>query len=490
MTQLGEASDEEVLAAVAAGPGALAEFYRRHVGRVYGMGVRRFDNPEDVADFVATVFVATVFVEVLASARRFDPDRGRAVAWLYGVGSNVALAMYQQRSRTVRAEQRIAGRSLLDADDHTRIEEAIDAAAELRRTCAAMRKLPERDRRLLELVALDGLYAGQVAAALGLTPVAVRVRLNRARGRLRAVLTQQDTDKTDPTDADPARLVRAARRERSLDMTRERNIDMTTVLEAPEGFEARLLDALTEIDAARPSLATRDGRATARRNRRVVAGVGAAVVVALGGGAAAAATGLFDPAPPEVEQAFGGLDGRGASVESTEAVRIGVIDDHVAYAAPTSSGGFCLYFSDDPARSGPSGGSCLDRGSAQDEAVFSVLWGSDGGILFGRAGTGDAQRVTAAFPRSGDTVDTSVADSGFFAVAIPDDALQSLMATTQPDPGKDVPTKDGAPIEGLQLERIGEIALSALDADGTEVAHGVPVIEPDLAPSPTGGPTP
>ncbi len=52
-----ERSDEELLVAVAAGPGARAEFYRRHVAKVLGMGVRRFGNPEDVADFVATVFL-------------------------------------------------------------------------------------------------------------------------------------------------------------------------------------------------------------------------------------------------------------------------------------------------------------------------------------------------------------------------------------------------------------------------------------------------
>src|SRR5438046_1953062 len=56
-------SDEELLAAIATGPGALTEFYRRHVARMTGMGIRRFDNPEDVADFVATVFL-----EVLGSA--------------------------------------------------------------------------------------------------------------------------------------------------------------------------------------------------------------------------------------------------------------------------------------------------------------------------------------------------------------------------------------------------------------------------------------
>lgn len=184
---MSQPSDEELLVAIATGPGAFPEFYRRHVARVTWMGVRRFDSPEDVADFVATVFL-----EVLGSADGFDPGRGPAVAWLYGVGGNVAIAMHRQRWRAVQAEQRISGRALLDPDDYDRVEEAIDAAARLRQTYLVMRDLPEQDRRLLELVAVDGLSTRKAAQALDLTPVAARVRLSRARGRLRAALIQQD----------------------------------------------------------------------------------------------------------------------------------------------------------------------------------------------------------------------------------------------------------------------------------------------------------
>jgi hypothetical protein len=75
------------------------------------MGVRRFDNAEDVADFVATVFL-----EVLKSADRFDPRRGGAVAWLYGLAGNVAGGMHRQRVRAAVAVQQLAGRAFLDAD--------------------------------------------------------------------------------------------------------------------------------------------------------------------------------------------------------------------------------------------------------------------------------------------------------------------------------------------------------------------------------------
>jgi hypothetical protein len=58
-----DGSDEDLLAAIGVDPGALPAFYRRHIAKVTGMGVRRFDQPEDVADFVANVFL-----EVLRSA--------------------------------------------------------------------------------------------------------------------------------------------------------------------------------------------------------------------------------------------------------------------------------------------------------------------------------------------------------------------------------------------------------------------------------------
>jgi RNA polymerase sigma-70 factor (ECF subfamily) len=183
-----ELTDEELLVAVAAGPGAIGEFYLRHVARVTGMGVRRFDNAEDVADFVATVFL-----EVLRSAGRFDPQRGSAVAWLYGLAGNVAGGMRRQHARAAAAEQELAGRAFLDADDCVRVEERIDAAAELRRTFRAVQDLPDKDRRLLELIAVDGLSSAEAAQVLGISPVAARVRLTRARRLLRAALTVRVT---------------------------------------------------------------------------------------------------------------------------------------------------------------------------------------------------------------------------------------------------------------------------------------------------------
>lgn len=176
-------TDEDLLAAVAAGPGALPEFYRRHVGKIVGMGVRRFDNREDVADFVADVFVA-----VLTSAARFDPGRGRAVPWLCGLAANVAAAQIRRRQRDLDLQRQVIGRTFLAEDDYARVDEQLDAAARWRAVHTGLCALSEADRLLLELIAVDGLSYADAASALGISAVTARVRLSRARARLREIV--------------------------------------------------------------------------------------------------------------------------------------------------------------------------------------------------------------------------------------------------------------------------------------------------------------
>src|SRR4051794_21807876 len=75
-----ERSDETLLAALDDGPDAFAEFSRRHVTALLGYFVRRTRAPELAADLCAETFAAA-----LAGAHRFRPERGPAIAWLYGI---------------------------------------------------------------------------------------------------------------------------------------------------------------------------------------------------------------------------------------------------------------------------------------------------------------------------------------------------------------------------------------------------------------------
>ena len=131
---------------------------------------------------------AEIFLAAIESAGRYRPGRGTPRAWLYGIARVVIANDARRRDAERQREDRWRGGALLDSDDAARIDERIDAAARSRDLHAAMDRLPEAERAVLELVALDELTVAEAAAAIGLRPVTARVRLHRARRKLRAEL--------------------------------------------------------------------------------------------------------------------------------------------------------------------------------------------------------------------------------------------------------------------------------------------------------------
>ena len=179
---------------IAADPDAFEAFYREHVEAVQRFVARRVDDRERAADLTAEIFLAAI-----ASAGAYRPGRGTPVAWLFGVARNVVADDRRRRAREQRANGAIVGRRLLDDDDVAGIEARLDAAARARALYAALDALPENERAVLELVAVDDLPVAQAAAALGIRPVTARVRLHRARRTLRAQLAPDDIPSPAPT---------------------------------------------------------------------------------------------------------------------------------------------------------------------------------------------------------------------------------------------------------------------------------------------------
>ena len=102
-----------------------------------------------------------------------------------GIARNVLAQEHRRQGHERRAVGRLSGRRLLDPDSQTRIEERIDAERAARTIYQALQNIPERDRALLELVAVDGLAISEAAAALNIPPSTARVRLHRARAKVR-----------------------------------------------------------------------------------------------------------------------------------------------------------------------------------------------------------------------------------------------------------------------------------------------------------------
>lgn len=179
-------SDGQLLAATARGNAeAFGRFYRRHEQRMLSYAIAHCANASDVSDVVGEIFLAA-----LGSAARFtDDDDGDAVPWLFGIARRVLARQRRSFTRRQRLACLLQALPSLTPDEADAVDAAIDASRLAPQLVAALNTLRPKDRELLELVSGDGLSPAQAGAVLGMNPNTARLRLSRARARLREALT-------------------------------------------------------------------------------------------------------------------------------------------------------------------------------------------------------------------------------------------------------------------------------------------------------------
>ncbi|MEO5709592.1 MAG: RNA polymerase sigma factor [Nocardioidaceae bacterium] len=169
----------EGVAAIGRDPDALEAFYREHLEAVQRFVARRVQTPEDAADLTAEVFLAAIH-----ASRDYRGDAAAPRAWLYGVARRVVASHHRSTGRALRAAHRIDARELLDEDATDRIVARLDSQRAAREVYTSLAALPERQRSVVELVAVDGMSLVDAAAALGISAGNARVLYHRARRRL------------------------------------------------------------------------------------------------------------------------------------------------------------------------------------------------------------------------------------------------------------------------------------------------------------------
>src|ERR687896_387722 len=102
-------SDEELLASLE--PGSFAVFYLRHVEDLVAFFMRSTRDAELAADLTAETFAAA-----LVARARFDPGRGSASAWLFGIALN-KLARVERREAAERRARRRLGMEWIELTD-------------------------------------------------------------------------------------------------------------------------------------------------------------------------------------------------------------------------------------------------------------------------------------------------------------------------------------------------------------------------------------
>jgi RNA polymerase sigma-70 factor, ECF subfamily len=175
-----DGGDDEIVREVRAGAFARFEvLVRRHTRRVERAVAGVLRDGRDVEDAVQQTFLqAFVGLRGFAGSASFS-------TWLTRIAVNEALT----RARRARLEPRGAWPLLQAAPTPGAAPDEAAASHEaIARVQAAVGRLPAHHREVFRLRHVDGLSIIQVAAQLGTTPEAVKVRLYRTRLVLRRAL--------------------------------------------------------------------------------------------------------------------------------------------------------------------------------------------------------------------------------------------------------------------------------------------------------------
>jgi RNA polymerase sigma factor (sigma-70 family) len=182
-------SDDALLRSARAEPEAFAVFYRRHVGALLAYFVRRTHDPELAADLTAETFAAA-----LDGAHRFRPERGPAVAWLYGIARRLLVRAHQRGVVEDRARRRLGMNAIVLTDEAL---ERVEALAALDATAhelqVALEALPSAQRAAVEARVLDERDYSEIAGTARTSESVVRQRVSRGLAKLRSRLEANET---------------------------------------------------------------------------------------------------------------------------------------------------------------------------------------------------------------------------------------------------------------------------------------------------------
>lgn len=152
------------------------KLYADHGREILAYALRRVGDPEDAADVLAETFL-------VAWRRSAEVPAGpEARLWLYGVARRTLANQRRGELRRARLNERLRA-ELVDA-----VGEWPPSGESAGETVAALDRLDPGDRELLRLTAWEELSPSQLATVLGVSAVAARSRLHRARRRLRREL--------------------------------------------------------------------------------------------------------------------------------------------------------------------------------------------------------------------------------------------------------------------------------------------------------------
>jgi RNA polymerase sigma-70 factor (ECF subfamily) len=181
---LGDVSDAELLARAREDPESFGLFYDRHAERVLAFCVRRTGCAETAADLTAETFAAAY-----ARRRTYRATGAPAEAWLFGIARRQIGTFLRRRRVSDRYRRRFGFQTLqVPEDESERIVHGLAMEPLRLALIEALHELPSSQAEALQLRVVDELPYVDVAARLGCSEGAARVRVSRALSTLAGLL--------------------------------------------------------------------------------------------------------------------------------------------------------------------------------------------------------------------------------------------------------------------------------------------------------------
>jgi RNA polymerase sigma-70 factor (ECF subfamily) len=177
--------DASLAARLAAGDDhALAEVFDRFGALVYSAAVGIVGDGSSAQDVVQDVFV-----ELWRSPGRYDPDAGSLRTYLTVLARNRALDLVRSELRRIARQQRHYRLTPVEGP-RPPVEEvlAADIACTVRE---AIKRLPDPQRRVIELAYFEGMTSREVALAEAIPEGTAKSRLRLALAKLETMLDRQ-----------------------------------------------------------------------------------------------------------------------------------------------------------------------------------------------------------------------------------------------------------------------------------------------------------
>jgi RNA polymerase sigma-70 factor, ECF subfamily len=174
--QTQRAAEAELLREVGRGDvDALRDLYRSFERPLYTLGVRWLRDPK-----LAEELVQEVTLRVWRRAHTFDPRRGSAGSWIFGVARNVAADLARARGKHPVPIGHAAARAAAPWDE--------EAAWRSWQVASALRELPVEQQKVLELAYVRQFTHSEIAEALRIPLGTVKSRIYEGLRKLRVRL--------------------------------------------------------------------------------------------------------------------------------------------------------------------------------------------------------------------------------------------------------------------------------------------------------------